>query len=158
MDLHLKDAVFARRIVFNKAHNLTLYKFPDDRFNKLLNDAISSYSIIIMKKMLENYEGLEGVSTLVDIMENTGINPNVIKDAPTYRGTTRPFFKEKNIMPTIKSLCEFEWICHNWSDKHCLKLLKNWYAPLMLVVSPTQLSTFPLKTTCLIRIVEFIGL
>ena len=51
---------------------------------------------ILWKKMLENYKGFEGVSTLVDVTGNTGINPN-IKDAPTYRGTTRPFLKEKNM-------------------------------------------------------------
>jgi len=121
---HLKDAVLAGGIAFNRAHNLSLYDYPriEDRFNKLFNDGISGYSTIIMKKMLENYKGFEGVSTLVDVAGNIGINlnmiiskyptikginfdlPHVIKDAPTYKGTILSFLKEKIYIYILRNI------------------------------------------------------
>ena len=112
---HLKDAVVASGIAFNRAHNLSLYDYLriEDRFNKLFNDVVSGHSIIIMRKMLEKYKGFEGVSSLVDVAGNIGIDlnmiiskyptikginfdlPHVIKDAPTYKGAILSFFKEK---------------------------------------------------------------
>ncbi|KAJ8443725.1 hypothetical protein Cgig2_029630 [Carnegiea gigantea] len=74
----------------------------DMRFSKVFNDAMSNYSTITMKKMLENYNRFDGLSTLVDVGGATGqtlnmiitkyrtirgINfdlPHVIKDAPKY--------------------------------------------------------------------------
>ena len=114
---NLKEAVLDGGLACHKAHNMTLYEYPtiDHRFSKLLNDAISSYSIIIMKKMLENYKGFEGVSTLVDIAGNIGTNlgmiiskypsikginfdlPHVIKDAPTHKGVVLSFLKGKKL-------------------------------------------------------------
>ena len=85
---------------------MTLFEYlaTDMRFSKVFNDAMSNYSTITMKKMLENYNGFDGLSTLVDIGGGTGqtlnmiiaeyptirgINfdlPHVIKDAPKYDG------------------------------------------------------------------------
>lgn len=146
---HLKDAVLAGGIAFNRAHNLPVYDYPriEDRFNKLINDGVSGYSIIIMKKMLENYKGFEGVSTLVDVAGNIGINlsmiismyptikginfdlPHVIKDAPTYKGVKHVEGDMFVSVPQGDAMF-VKWICCDWSDKHCLKLLKNCYAAL----------------------------
>ena len=85
---------------------MTLFEYLaiDMRFSKVFNDAMSNYSTIAMKKMLENYNGFDGLSTLVDVGGGTGqtlnmiiakyptirgINfdlPHVIKDAPKYDG------------------------------------------------------------------------
>ncbi|KAJ8432325.1 hypothetical protein Cgig2_032332 [Carnegiea gigantea] len=146
---HLKDAVLAGGIAFNRAYNLTIYEYSriDDRFNKLFNDGISSYSIIIMKKMLENYKGFEGVSTLVDVAGNIGVNlnmiiskyptikginfdlPHVINDAPTYRGVEHIGGDMFVSVPQGDAMF-IKWIFCDWSDDHCLKLLKNCYAAL----------------------------
>ncbi|KAJ8432326.1 hypothetical protein Cgig2_032333 [Carnegiea gigantea] len=146
---HLKDAVLAGGIAFNRAHNLSLYDYPriEDRFNKLFNDGMSCYSTIIMKKMLENYKGFEGVSTLVDVGGNIGINlnmiiseyptikginfdlPHVIKDAPTYKGVKHIAGDMFLSVPQGDAMF-IKWTCCDWSDEHCLKLLKNCYAAL----------------------------
>ncbi|KAJ8443723.1 hypothetical protein Cgig2_029628 [Carnegiea gigantea] len=101
---HLKDAVLDGDSAFKKAHGLTLFEYlwTDMRFSKVFNDAMSNYSTITVKKMLENYNGFDGLSTLVDVGGGTrqtlnmiiakystirGINfdlPHVIKDAPKY--------------------------------------------------------------------------
>jgi len=85
---------------------MTLFEYlgTDMRYSKVFNDAMSNCSTITMKKMLENYNGFDGLSTLVDVGGGTGqtlnmiiakyptirgINfdlPHVIKDAPKYDG------------------------------------------------------------------------
>jgi len=75
------------------------------RFNRLFNKALSDCSSITMKKILETYNGFEGVGSLVDVGGGTGavismiaskysaikcVNfdlPHVLKDAPHYAGS-----------------------------------------------------------------------
>ncbi|KAJ8443729.1 hypothetical protein Cgig2_029634 [Carnegiea gigantea] len=86
---HLKDAVLDGDSAFKKAHGMTLFEYlaTDMRFSKVFNDAMSSYSTITMKKMLENYNGFDGLSTLVDIGGGTGQALNmIIAKYPTIRG------------------------------------------------------------------------
>lgn len=76
------------------------YHGTDPRFNKVFNQGMSNHSTIIMKKILETYQGFEGLKTVVDVGGGTGatlsmilskypnikgINfdlPHVIEDAP----------------------------------------------------------------------------
>ena len=77
----------------------------DPKMNKLFSEAMVSHSGIALKKVLETYEGFEGVSVLVDVAGGfgatlnmiiskypsiKGINfdlPQVINQAPSYSGT-----------------------------------------------------------------------
>nr|WMX25281.1 O-methyltransferase OMT3 [Lophophora williamsii] len=146
---HLKDAVLDGGIAFNRAHNLTLYEYAgiDDRFNKVFNDGMSGCSTTIMKKMVENYKGFEGVSTLVDVAGGIGKNlnmiiskyptikginfdlPHVIKDAPRCRGVENIGGDMFISVPQGDAIF-IKWICCDWNDEHCLKFLKNCYAAL----------------------------
>ncbi|KAL0299761.1 UNVERIFIED_CONTAM: Caffeic acid 3-O-methyltransferase 1 [Sesamum radiatum] len=103
---HLKDAVLDGGIPFNKAYGMTAFDYhgTDPRFNKVFNQGMSNHSTIIMKKILEIYDGFEGLKTVVDVGGGTGatlnmivskhpsikgINfdlPHVIEDAPSYPG------------------------------------------------------------------------
>ncbi|KAJ8419777.1 hypothetical protein Cgig2_030591 [Carnegiea gigantea] len=112
---HLKDAVLDGGIPFKKAHGMTIYEYPktDTRFNQVFNSGMSNYSTIIMRDMLERYNGFEGISTLVDIAGGTGASINMVVSK----------------YPTIKGI-NFDlphWTLCDWSDEHCLKLLKNCY-------------------------------
>lgn len=80
------------------------YHGKDPRFNKVFNQGMSNHSTIIMKKILQIYDGFEGLNTVVDVGGGTGatlnmiiskhpsikgINfdlPHVIEDAPSYQG------------------------------------------------------------------------
>ncbi|KAJ8443727.1 hypothetical protein Cgig2_029632 [Carnegiea gigantea] len=66
---HLKDAVLDGDSVFKKAHGMTLFEYLgiDMRFSKVFNNAMSNYSTITMKKMLENYNEFDGLSILVGV-------------------------------------------------------------------------------------------
>uniref|UniRef100_P0DXJ9 O-methyltransferase 1 n=1 Tax=Lophophora williamsii TaxID=130138 RepID=OMT1_LOPWI len=146
---HLKDAVLDGGIPFNKAYGMTAFEYhgTDPRFNKVFNNGMSNHSTITMKKLLENYKGFEGVSTLVDVGGGTGatlnmiiskhptikgINfdlPHVIEDAPTYPGVEHIGGDMFVSVPKGDAIF-MKWICHDWSDEHCLRFLKNCYAAL----------------------------
>ena len=108
---HLKDAVLDGGIPFNKAYGMTAFDYhgTDPRFNKVFNQGMSNHSTITMKKILDSYQGFEGLTTIVDVGGGTGatlnmilskypaikgINfdlPHVIEDAPSYPGITHSF-------------------------------------------------------------------
>ncbi|XP_030467117.1 caffeic acid 3-O-methyltransferase-like [Syzygium oleosum] len=143
---HLKDAVLEGGVPFNKAYGMTHFEYPptDPRFNKLFNKAMSDASNIIMKKVLETYKGFEGLKSVVDVGGGTGsflnmvvskypsikgINfdlPHVIANAPSYPGVEHVGGDMFVSVPTGDAIF-MKWICHDWSDEHCLKFLKNCY-------------------------------
>lgn len=93
---------------FDKAYGMNVYDYSgtDPRFNMIFNRAMKNHSTIIMKKILEKYNGFEGLGTLVDVGGGTGatlssiiskyptikgINfdlPHVVEDAPSYNTGT----------------------------------------------------------------------
>ncbi|KAK1380903.1 hypothetical protein POM88_027647 [Heracleum sosnowskyi] len=101
---YLKDAVLDGGLPFNKAFGMNIYDYngTDPRFNMIFNQAMKDHSIIIMDKILENYNGFEGVTSLVDFAGGTGVSlnaiinnypaikginfdlPHVVKDVPSY--------------------------------------------------------------------------
>lgn len=103
----MKDAVLDGGSPFNKAYGMNGFEYNrrNPGFNKIFNEAMKNHSTIIMKKILENYNGFEGLTSLVDVGGNTGdtlntiiskyptikgINfdlPHIVKDAPSYNGT-----------------------------------------------------------------------
>uniref|UniRef100_A0A5B6YWW7 Putative caffeic acid O-methyltransferase n=1 Tax=Davidia involucrata TaxID=16924 RepID=A0A5B6YWW7_DAVIN len=146
---HLKDAVLDGGIPFNKAYGMTAFEYhgTDPRFNKVFNQGMSNHSTITMKKILETYKGFEGLTSVVDVGGGTGatlnmivskhptikgINfdlPHVIEDAPSYPGVEHAGGDMFVSVPKGDAIF-MKWICHDWSDEHCLKFLKNCYEAL----------------------------
>ncbi|KAM1676798.1 hypothetical protein FF1_042159 [Malus domestica] len=146
---HLKDAVLEGGIAFNKAYGMTTFEYhgTDPRFNKVFNRAMADQSSIAMKKLLETYKGFEGLTSVVDVGGGIGsvihmivskypsikgINfdlPHVIKDAPQYPGVEHVGGDMFVSVPKGDAIV-MKHICHDWSDEHCLKLLKNCHAAL----------------------------
>ncbi|KAJ7965232.1 Caffeic acid O-methyltransferase [Quillaja saponaria] len=146
---HLKDAVLDGGIPFNKAYGMTAFEYhgTDPRFNKVFNKGMSDHSTITMKKILETYKGFEGLTSVVDVGGGTGavlnmivsiypsikgINfdlPHVIEDAPSYPGVEHVGGDMFVSVPKGDAIF-MKWICHDWSDEHCLKFLKNCYEAL----------------------------
>ncbi|WOG90617.1 hypothetical protein DCAR_0309861 [Daucus carota subsp. sativus] len=146
---HLKDAVLDGGIAFEKAHGMNVFEYnrKDPRFSQVFNQAMSSHSTLTMKKILQTYNGFEGLTTLVDVGGGTGatlsmiissypaikgINfdlPNVVKDAPPYPGVEHVGGDMFVSVPRGDAIF-MKYVCHNWSDERCLKLLKNCYQAL----------------------------
>ncbi|KAF8379826.1 hypothetical protein HHK36_029275 [Tetracentron sinense] len=146
----LKDAVLEGGIPFNKVHGMHAFEYPgkDPRFNQVFNKAMFNHTTVIMKKILETYKGFEelkevvvdvggGVGTTVSMITSKyphvkGINfdlPHVIDHAPPYPGVEHVGGDMFVSVPKGDAIF-MKWILHDWSDDHCLKLLKNCYEAL----------------------------
>lgn len=106
---HFKDAILEGEIPFNKAHGVHAFEYhgKDSRMNGLFNKAMQNVTCIDMKRVLECYNGFEGVKEIIDVGGGLGISlasiiskypnikginfdlPHVIKDAPTYEGNNQ---------------------------------------------------------------------
>lgn len=146
---HLKDAVLDGGVPFEKAHGMTIFEYnvKNPRFSQVFNQAMSNHSTLTMKKILQTYNGFQGLKTVVDVGGGTGatismiiskypdvkgINfdlPNVVKDAPPYPGVEHVGGDMFDSVPAGDAIF-MKYVCHNWSDEHCLKLLKNCYKAL----------------------------
>ncbi|KAK8945431.1 Flavone O-methyltransferase 1 [Platanthera guangdongensis] len=141
---YLKDAVVAGGIPFNKAYGMTAFEYhgKDPRFNRVFNDGMSGHSSIITNKLLEIYQGFDGLGSLVDVGGGVGatigkitakypairgINfdlPHVISEAPPLPGVEHVGGDMFHSIPTADAIF-MKWILHDWSDEHSLKILKN---------------------------------
>nr|BAG71895.1 5-hydroxyconiferaldehyde O-methyltransferase [Carthamus tinctorius] len=146
---HLKDAVLDGGIPFNKAYGMSAFEYhgKDERFNKVFNSGMFNHSTMTMKKILDVYPGFNGVKTLVDVGGGTGASlsmilskhpsikginfdlPHVIQDATNYPGIEHVGGDMFESVPKGDAIF-MKWICHDWSDAHCLKFLKNCYKAL----------------------------
>ncbi|CAN4101311.1 unnamed protein product [Withania somnifera] len=145
---HLKDAILEGEIPFNKAHGMHAFEYhgKDSRFNRVFNKAMQNLTCIEMKRVLECYNGFQGVKEVIDVGGGLGISlasiiskyptikginfdlPHVIKDAPTYQGIEHiggDMFKSipQGEVIILKS------VLHNWDDEYCVKILNScWLA------------------------------
>ncbi|PIA40018.1 hypothetical protein AQUCO_02500025v1 [Aquilegia coerulea] len=77
---YLKDAILDGGVPFDKAYGINAFEFlgKDLRLNKIFNKAMSNHSTITMKKILELYNGFEGLNCLVDVGGGIGSTSNMI--------------------------------------------------------------------------------
>ncbi|KDP32876.1 hypothetical protein JCGZ_12168 [Jatropha curcas] len=123
------------------------YQATDQRFNQVFNEAMSNHTTLFVKKIIEVYDGFDGVKVLVDVGGGIGdalriitskyphikgINfdlPNVLADAPSFPGVEHVAGDMFVSVPKGDAIF-MKWILHGWSDEYCLKLLKNCYEAL----------------------------
>lgn len=67
-------------IAFSKAHGMSFYEYLDghSHFRNLFNTGMSNHSTIITKKLLDSYDGFDGISTLVDVGGGDGTTLSMI--------------------------------------------------------------------------------
>ncbi|CAL4892173.1 unnamed protein product [Urochloa decumbens] len=143
---YLKDAVLEGGIPFNKAYGMTGFEYhgTDPRFNRVFNEGLKNQSVLITKKLLEFYNGFNGITTLVDVGGGIGaaihaitshyphikgINfdlPHVIIEAPPYPGVTHVDGDMFKSVPAGDAIL-MQRTLHDWSDAHCVAILKNCY-------------------------------
>ncbi|KAL8102005.1 caffeic acid 3-O-methyltransferase-like [Apium graveolens] len=140
----LKDAVLEGGIPFNLAHGMHTFEYPaiNSKFNDGFNQGMYNHTTLIMKKILEVYTGFEDITKIIDVGGGTGatlakiiakyprirgINfdlPHVIKNAAPLAGVEHVGGDMFESVPEGEVIF-MKWILHDWSDEHCLKLLKN---------------------------------
>nr|TKS14352.1 eugenol O-methyltransferase family protein [Populus alba] len=142
----LKDAVLEGGVAFDRVHGAHAFEYPglDPRFNQVFNTAMYNQTTVVLENMLEAYTGFKNLKQLVEIgggMGHTikaiiskyphikGINfdlPHVIDHAPPCPGVEHVGGDMFESVPKGDAIF-LKWILHDWSDDHCLKLLKNCY-------------------------------
>ncbi|CAH2067739.1 unnamed protein product [Thlaspi arvense] len=141
---NLKDVILEGKAAFTSAHGMGIFEYisSDRQFAEVFHRAMSEPSIMIMKKVLEVYRGFEDVKTLVDVGGGTGtilslvtskypqikgVNfdlPQVLTHAPFYPGVEHVSGDMFIEVPKGDAIF-MKWILHDWTDEHCIKLLKN---------------------------------
>ncbi|KAM4131108.1 hypothetical protein ACJW30_01G153000 [Castanea mollissima] len=144
--VHTKDAILEGGDLFKKVHGMPIFQYMDmdPTFNEVFNKGMADLSTIIMKKILEVYQGFEGLTSLVDVGGGTGkcmsmitsknasikgINfdlPHVIQSAPSYPGVEHVGGNMFQDVPKGDAIM-IKNILHDWSDENCMKLLRNCY-------------------------------
>ncbi|CBI38723.3 unnamed protein product, partial [Vitis vinifera] len=106
-----------------------------------------NHTIMITNKIVESYKGFGNLKQVVDVGGGLGttlgiitskypsikaINfdlPHVIQHALPYPGVEHLGGDMFESVPNGEAMF-LKWILHDWSDEHCLKLLKNCYKAL----------------------------
>ncbi|XP_043710003.1 caffeic acid 3-O-methyltransferase-like [Telopea speciosissima] len=146
---HMKEAILEGGIPFNKAFGMSAFEYQgvDQRYNMLFNEAMKGQTIITMNKLLQTYKGFEGLNSVVDVGGGfaialkmitskypsiKGINfdlPYVVAEAPSHPGVEHVGGNMFESVPKGDAIF-MKLILHDWSDEHCLTILKNCYEAL----------------------------
>nr|QWJ73388.1 indole glucosinolate O-methyltransferase 4 [Isatis tinctoria] len=139
----LKDVVLEGEDAFARAHGgmkLFDYMGTDERFSKLFNQ--TGFTIAVVKKVLEVYEGFQGVNVLVDVGGGVGNTlgvviskyPNIkginfdltcaVAQATSYPGVEHVAGDMFIDIPTGDAMI-LKRVLHDWTDEDCVKILKN---------------------------------
>lgn len=141
---HLKDAVLEGGVPFEKAHRMGIFDYlgTDSRFYNVFFAGMDHHSIMVSKKLLDNYQGFKGISTLVDVGGATGVTlnmiiskhpsvkginfdlPHVIKNAPSFPGVEHVGGDMYISVPKGDAIF-MKWTFQVGSDEQNIKLLKN---------------------------------
>ncbi|KAK6938401.1 Plant methyltransferase dimerization [Dillenia turbinata] len=148
---HLNDVILEGGIAFERAYGKMAFDYngTDERYNKVFNQGMSNHTTMIINEMVNTYKGFdfEGLKVLVDVGGGVGVTlkiitskyprikginfdlPHVIAHAPPYSGVEHVGGDMFASIPNADAIF-MKWILHDWSDEHCLKLLKNCYKAL----------------------------
>ncbi|GAV78988.1 Methyltransf_2 domain-containing protein/Dimerisation domain-containing protein [Cephalotus follicularis] len=142
----LKGAIVEGGIAFDMVHGTNAFEYPglDPRFNQLFNTAMYNHTSVVIKRILKSYKGFANLKQLVDVGGGLGVTlkaitckypnlkginfdlPHVIQHAHPYPGVEHVGGDMFENVPNGDAVF-MKWILHDWSDEHCLKLLKNCY-------------------------------
>ncbi|GMI97420.1 caffeate O-methyltransferase 1, O-methyltransferase 1, O-methyltransferase 3 [Hibiscus trionum] len=142
----LKDAIIEGGVPFDRVHGMNAFEYPgtDPRFNQVYNTALINHTTLVLKKILDSYNGFEQIGCLVDVGGGLGIAlslitskypsikginfdlPHVIQHAPAYPGVEHVGGDMFESVPKGDTIF-MKWIFPCWSNDHCVKLLKNCY-------------------------------
>ncbi|MED6162255.1 hypothetical protein PIB30_068670, partial [Stylosanthes scabra] len=160
----LKGAILEGGVAFDRAHGTNTFEYTsvDSRFNDVFNKAMLNHTTIMMKRVLECYEGFNNINTLVDVGGGLGINlkmitskypninainfdlPHVIEHAPNYAGV-------KHVGGDMFESVPYGDAIFMKSDEHCMKVLKNCHKAIprdgKVIVVDTMVPVLPENTT-----------
>ncbi|MED6208509.1 hypothetical protein PIB30_045729 [Stylosanthes scabra] len=166
----LKGAILEGGIPFNRAHGMHVFEYAkiDDRFNNVFNKAMHNSSTILMKKILDVYNGFDNINKLVDVGGGVGANiklitskhprihginfdlPHVIDCVSPYDGVEYVGGDMFESVPDGDAIF-MKRILHDWGNEECLKILRNCFKAIpndgKVIVVETSLPIVPEATS-----------
>ncbi|XWS57064.1 hypothetical protein CRYUN_Cryun09bG0139300 [Craigia yunnanensis] len=149
--LYLKDLILDGGNVLERLYGVQMpiyqYMSLNPEMAKNFDTTMTNLSKIVMKKVLDKYQGFQGITKLVDVGGGygftlniiiskypsiRGINydtPHVIQGAPSYPGIEHVGGDMFSSVPKADAIMMKD-VLHNWNDERCLKLLRNCYVAL----------------------------
>ncbi|KEH38013.1 putative methyltransferase [Medicago truncatula] len=142
---NFKEVIVNEEIdLFKKVNGISMYEYfgKDSQINKIFNKSMTDTCNVEIRKIVEEYKGLEGVSTMVDVGGGSGqslktiiakypsikgINfdlPQVIENAPPTPGIQHIGGSMFESVPQGDAIL-LKSVCHNWSDEQCIQILSN---------------------------------
>ncbi|CAN0889299.1 Caffeic acid 3-O-methyltransferase [Linum grandiflorum] len=142
----LKNAVLEGGNPFKRAHGVSSFEYTklDPKFNQVFNAAMFNHTTMVMKQVLDSYKGFEQLNLVVDVGGGLGHNikaitskyphikgvnfdlPHVVEHAPVVPGVEHVGGDMFQSVPQGDAIL-MTFVLHDWSDAHCLVLLKNCY-------------------------------
>ena len=152
--IHLNPAHYISEIIregtkngtaFFKCHGHEQFEMTglDPEYNRLFNEGMVCTARVVSKAVITGYkDGFNQIKSLVDVGGGIGgslseivrayphinaINfdlPHVVATAPKYDGITHVGGDMFVSIPSADAIY-MKWILHDWSDEHCVKILKN---------------------------------
>nr|QKO29238.1 flavonoid O-methyltransferase [Epimedium sagittatum] len=142
----LKDTVLEGGLTFNRVHGVSMFEYfeKDPELALLFDRLMIDHTNIIMKRILEEYKGFEGLNEVVDVAGGIGtmssiitskyptiscINfdlPRVVEHAPSYPGVEH-VGGDMFVKVPMGDAVFLKWILHNWGDEDCIAILKKCY-------------------------------
>ncbi|KOM35771.1 hypothetical protein LR48_Vigan02g192100 [Vigna angularis] len=143
--LNFKEAVVDADVdLFKKLHGITKYQYMEKnpKMNELFNKTMADLCATDMIRVLEIYNGFEGISTLVDVGGGNGQNlkmivskypsiqginfdlPQVIENAPLLSGVEHVGGDMFASVPEGDAMT-LKVVLHNWTDEKCVEILSN---------------------------------
>lgn len=146
---HMKDAILGGQVPFNKAYGMTASEYirKDERFAPIFSKSMKDFNLMFMKKVLEVYNGFEGLKLIVDVGGGNGsILKEIISKYPNVKGINfdLPLVIEKSsAYPGIQNIAGdmhsniprgdaifIKWVLRHLDDGQCLNVLKNCFEAL----------------------------
>ncbi|BAT94427.1 Isoliquiritigenin 2'-O-methyltransferase [Vigna angularis] len=143
--LNFKEAVVDADVdLFKKLHGVTTYQYMEKnpKMNEIFNKSMADLCVTDMNRILDIYNGFEGISTLVDVGGGNGQNlkmivskypsmkginfdlPQVIENAPLLSGVEHVGGDMFASVPEGDAMT-LKAVLHNWSDEKCVEILSN---------------------------------
>ncbi|TVU11058.1 hypothetical protein EJB05_44620, partial [Eragrostis curvula] len=146
---YIKDAVLEGAIPFDKAYGMPIFEYLGAKgsMSTLFQQAMTSHSVVLTKKLVALFHGFQDIEVLVDVGGGNGttlqmirnryknirgINydlPYVIAQAASIEGVEHVGGSMFDNIPHGNAVL-LKWILHDWGDKECIKILKNCHAAL----------------------------
>ncbi|XP_022744845.1 caffeic acid 3-O-methyltransferase-like [Durio zibethinus] len=149
--LSLKDKILDGGNVFERLYGVQMpvyqYMSLNSEMARKFDSTMTNISKIVMKKVLDKYQGFQGITTLVDVGGGYGITlsmiismypsirginydlPHVIQGAPSFCGIEHIGGDMFSSVPKADAIMMKD-VLHNWNDERCLKVLRNCYEAL----------------------------